>query len=65
MYTKAESDSLKNKVMADYRVLLLSEPKVPLAEKLSTGKKIALYIMIYHFCKRVGGTCIPKQRAID
>jgi hypothetical protein len=38
MYTKAESDSLKNKVMADKRVLLLSEPKVPLAEKLSTGK---------------------------
>jgi hypothetical protein len=23
-------------------------------------KKIPFYIMIYHFCKRVGGTCIPK-----
>jgi hypothetical protein len=64
MYTKAESDSLKNKVMADYRVLLLSEPKVPLVEKLSTGKEIVLNIMIYHLCNRVGGTCIPKQRAI-
>jgi hypothetical protein len=32
----------------------------PSGKKLYTGNKIALYIMIYHLCKRVAGTCIAK-----
>jgi hypothetical protein len=48
MYTKAESDSLKKKVMTDQRVLLFSEPEVPLAEKLINRKKNCLINIIYH-----------------
>jgi hypothetical protein len=63
MYTKAESDSLKNKksycgltCFATFRI-----GSAPSGKTINRKKKIALYIMIYHFCKRVGGTCIPKQ----
>jgi hypothetical protein len=54
--------SLK-KILA-FKVTAIKQALETLAEKLSTGKEIALYIMKYHFCTRVRGTCIPKQGAI-